>query len=413
MEIKVIRNRDDHEKALAEAQRLVVHDPARGSPEGDRLDLLALLIEDYEKRTFPVDVPDAVEAIEFRMEEQGLKQRDLIPFLGSKSRVSEVLSRKRPLTVQMIRALSEGLDIPVGLLVSPSTQSTQESLPVKVEELEWGKFPFSEMKKRGWFDNLLKGKAASSAEGLLRAFFSQGTNSRAVTALYRRTLKGERLSDKAFYATLAWTARVLLRASEIDRSLVGKFAPSKITVEVLRDLARLSWFENGPRLAVEFLEKCGIVVVIEPRLSGALVDGAAMLTDRGVPVIGLTLRIDRVDYFWFTLIHEVVHIWKHIQDQNEAYVDRVENMGSNVSSDKEANRVAKDAFIPRAIWARSPAFLSPTRENIQELADERHIHPAIVVGRLQYETGRYESFRDLLGQDSVRKCFPEVSFSKG
>ena len=408
MEIRVIRSKDEHQRALKEVERLVLRDPAAGTSDGDRLELLALLIEDYERKAFPIETPDPIEAIEFRMEEQGLKQRDLIPFLGSKSRVSEVLSRKRPLTVQMIRGLSEGLGIPIGLLVSKPTEASPPS--AEIQDIEWTKFPFKEMKKRGWFQGFAK-SADQSPEIVLRAFFSQLPSVRESVALYRRTLKSEKISDKAYYSTLAWTARVLIRARQVDKALVGRFSPSKLSLEVLRDLARLSWFENGPRLAIEFLEKCGIAVVVEPRLTNALVDGAALLSERGVPVIGLTLRIDRVEYFWFTLLHEVVHIWKHIQDRGEAFIDRVENMGVSVSTDKEANRIARDAFVPRALWTRSAAFLAPTRQNVQALADQCHIHPAIVVGRLQFETGRYESFRDLLGQDMVRRHFPEISFT--
>src|ERR1700733_4411010 len=157
MEIRVIRSKEEHQKALNEVERLVLKDPATQTAEGDRLELLALLIEDYEKKAFPIDTPDPIEAIEFRMEEQGLKQRDLVPFLGSKSRVSEVLGRKRPLTVQMIRPLSEGLGIAVGLLVS---KPTEPSSTVAEDQLEWGKFPFKEMKKRGWFDDVKIGKSS-------------------------------------------------------------------------------------------------------------------------------------------------------------------------------------------------------------------------------------------------------------
>jgi HTH-type transcriptional regulator/antitoxin HigA len=179
---------------------------------------------------------------------------------------------------------------------------------------------------------------------------------------------------------------------------------------VLRELARLSWFSEGPAMAVEYLEKYGIALVIEPRLPNTLLDGAAMLTDTSVPVIGLTLRHDRIDHFWFTLLHEVVHIAQHLNSKDDAFVDRVENMGTKGLAEKEANRIARDSFIPRGIWKRSRAFLAPSTEHIRELADELHIHPAIVAGRLQFETGRYEAFRELLGQGSVRRCFPSIAF---
>src|ERR1700730_19279973 len=126
MNYRVIKNDEDYESALADAERLVANDPAPGTNEGDHLELLTVLIEDYEKRQFQFDLPDPIQAIEFRMEEQGLRQKDLVPMLGSRSRVSEVLSGKRPLTVAMIRSLSVGLGIPAEVLVGDRELSPQK-----------------------------------------------------------------------------------------------------------------------------------------------------------------------------------------------------------------------------------------------------------------------------------------------
>lgn len=117
MELKILKNDVEHKAALQEAERLIDLDPLVGTPDGERLELLALLIEDYEKRVYQFEALDPIEVIEFRMAEQGLRQKDLIPMLGSQSRVSEVLAGKRPLTVQMIRALSSGLGIPADALI--------------------------------------------------------------------------------------------------------------------------------------------------------------------------------------------------------------------------------------------------------------------------------------------------------
>jgi HTH-type transcriptional regulator / antitoxin HigA len=92
-------------------------DARPGSAEFDELELLTLLIENYEEAHYPIDFPDPVEAIKFRMEQQGLSPKDMIPYLGSQSKVSEVLNHKRPLSLAMIRALSQGLDIPIEVLV--------------------------------------------------------------------------------------------------------------------------------------------------------------------------------------------------------------------------------------------------------------------------------------------------------
>jgi len=117
MEIRLVKTARQHRLYLAEISKLMEKDPSVQSAEGARLELLAKLVEDYEKVHFPIAKPDPVEAIKFRMEQQGLRQKDLADLLGGKNRASEVLSRKRPLTLQMIRALNRRLQIPTELLV--------------------------------------------------------------------------------------------------------------------------------------------------------------------------------------------------------------------------------------------------------------------------------------------------------
>jgi len=409
MELRIIKSDKDYHLILNEAERLVSVDPATGSTEAERLELLTLLVEDYERRQFAFDTPDPIDAIEFRMQEQGLRQKDLVPLIGSKSRVSEILSRTRPLTVPMIRALSTGLGIPLEALIANQEEDKQTYTNLSVPLIDWKAFPINDMKKRGWLDSF-KDKMNEGVEEMVKAFLSPVQTSVSNVAMYRRNFKGEELDHKSYYSTLAWTARVLIRAKNSTKPDM-KFDPTKITPDLLKDLARLSWLSAGPRLAVEFLAKYGIIVIIEERLPNTLLDGAAMMTDEGVPVIGLTLRYDRIDYFWFTLLHEVAHVWRHLNSKEDTFVDRIENMGTKNLAEKEANRIARDACIPRGVWKRSAAFLTPTKENIYDLANELHIHPAIVAGRLQFETNQYGIFRELLGQGSVRECFADTTKS--
>lgn len=114
---KIIKTKTDYKRALFEAERLVDLDPAPGTKDGDKLELLALLILHYEDKHFPMDTPDPIDAIRFRMEQEGLLQKDLIPYIGSKSKVSEVLSKKRPLSLAMIRKLNKALNIPAEVLL--------------------------------------------------------------------------------------------------------------------------------------------------------------------------------------------------------------------------------------------------------------------------------------------------------
>ena len=117
MEIKPIRNEADHEAALREIQCL--WGAKEGTPEGDRLDVLTTLVEAYEDKHFPMDAPDPIEAINFRLEQQGLDHRPLVGVVGSRSRVYEVMHRKRGLSLEMIRRLNERFGIPAEVLIRP------------------------------------------------------------------------------------------------------------------------------------------------------------------------------------------------------------------------------------------------------------------------------------------------------
>ncbi|UCH93919.1 MAG: transcriptional regulator [Candidatus Aminicenantes bacterium] len=113
----IIKTDEQYEEALALVEELMDLNPEPGTGDADKLELLILLISNYEKEHFPMKMPDPIEAIKFRMEQQQLSQKDLIPFIGSRSRVSEVLNRKRPLTLKMIRHLYKGLGIPAEVLI--------------------------------------------------------------------------------------------------------------------------------------------------------------------------------------------------------------------------------------------------------------------------------------------------------
>ncbi len=142
LEPKIIKTDDQYRAYLAEVDRLAADDPASGTPDGDRLELFAKLVEDYEKERFPFRRPDPIEAIRFRMEEQGLRQKDLAPLLGGRNRVSEVLAGKRPLTVVAIRALSNALNIPADLLVREP-----ETAPYRVRRRSGARQPVRAQRK--------------------------------------------------------------------------------------------------------------------------------------------------------------------------------------------------------------------------------------------------------------------------
>lgn len=392
LDTKIIHTEAEYHAYLGEIEQLLSRGEDLTQVQVNRLEVLTVLVEAFENKKYPLEPIDPIDAIHFRMEEKGLKQADLVQYFGTSSRVSEILKRKRPLTVQMIRALSVGLGISTDTLVGlPETRRND------VAEIDWSKFPIKEMMTRGWLDKVT-GKFPDNVESLVKSYIS-GAGLHIGAAAFRRTLSGEAKSPTTIYALYAWLARVIQRARNEDFNL-GPFRQEQLSAGFLRELAQLSWSDRGPQLAVEFLKRQGIKVIFEPHLKGTQLDGAAFKDIDGSPIVALTLRFDRIDNFWFTLMHEVVHVWKHISDDKEAFVDDL-NVSSEDRREAEANRIAGEAFIPRIVWRRSSAYLSPSKETIADLARELRIHPAIVAGRLHKDTGNYTQFQDMLGHHEV------------
>ena len=117
MEIKAIRTEQDYLAALREVSALIDHDPSLDTPEGERLDVLGTLVQAYEAKHYPIDPPDPIDAIKFRMEQSNMTVKDLVPYIGPLNRVYEVLNYNRSLSLNMIRRLSEGLQIPAEVLI--------------------------------------------------------------------------------------------------------------------------------------------------------------------------------------------------------------------------------------------------------------------------------------------------------
>jgi HTH-type transcriptional regulator/antitoxin HigA len=404
METKVIKNREEYEEALRAIERYMDLDPDPGTAAGDELELLTLVVQDYESRHFPIAAPDPIDAIKFRMDQAHLSQRDLVPYIGSKSKVSEVLSKRRPLTLSMIRALHEGLGIPAkALLMKGETDSGADS-----NTLDWSQFPLTIMIKRGWIP-ADRDDAAARPEALVEHFLAPVGDPRSLLALYRQStiVRAARPLDR--YALLAWTVRVLTRAIETTARFTQKTAT--VDADFMREVAKLSWFEQGPRLAKEFLEKHGIAVIIEPHLPKTYLDGASMLLPRdNRPVIGMSLRYDRIDNFWYCLMHELAHVSNHLKNNNEAFYDDLDVDKPGDPRELEADELAGESLIPREVWAASPAKAIPSPQAVERLAKELRIHPAIVAGRIRYERRNFRLLNQFVGHGKVRKLFPEITW---
>jgi len=397
IEVKVIKNEKDYREALNAIETLMANDPDPESAEGEQLELLSTLVADYESKTFPATLPDPVEAIKFRMEQADLKPADLVPFVGSKSRVSEVLSGKRKLTVEMMRALETGLGIPAKVLLG-QPQEDEDS-----QYRNWDGRVLKEMKSRGYF-----GKAAltiQDAAELVRQFFAPVCSPAQLLGMLRQSsYRSSPRTDRR--ALAAWSGAVLRKVQKIK--VPTKYKRGAVNLDFMREVAKLSVRDNGPLLAQEFLKKHGIILVIERHFSKTYLDGATILINRDNPVIGLTLRYDRLDNFWFTLIHELAHIALHYDRDVNLFYDEIEDVKGIAlnENEHEADRMAEEVLLPQGKWEVSPARLVPSFMAAKSLASEVGVHIAIVAGQIRHKGGAYVYLNKVVNEAKVRQYFP-------
>lgn len=393
---RLIKTEEDYNNALSRIEELF--DADINTPEGDELELLITLVELYEKEMFPIEAPDPISAIKFRMEQMDLNNNDLIPFIGNKSKVSEVLSGKRALSLNMIRKLHDGLGIPAEVLISKTCDKTPCS-----ELMAHGiNFPFTEMYNRGWFNefcNYNLNDAKEYKEEILTQF-SEVFDLEACAAYYNRQsdMIDSTIIDDIL---LAWRIRVMNVA---NKEQLPKWNKSILTDSFLSELSKLSFLSEGPKLAKEYLNKAGIHLVIERHLKGTHLDGSSTLMPDGSPLIALTLRYDRLDSFWFTLFHEIGHIKYHLTEKNTAFFDDM-NKEMSKELEREADLFAKSMLIPDNIWEEASLSSKSKPSEIIQFAKKNRISAAIPAGRIRYETGNYKLFSNLLGSGTVRRMF--------
>jgi HTH-type transcriptional regulator/antitoxin HigA len=292
--------------------------------------------------------------------------------------------------------LEEGLEIGAGgpFVDHPASQS-----------IDWSLFPVKEMYKRNWFEGFTGSLSAATAEAesLVQGFI-RGAIRRPLLSLQRQRVRAGSKANP--YAMLAWQCRVLWLAKSVPRP--KEFKPSVLDETWLHSLVQFSRFADGPLRAKKHLGDAGIVLVTEPHLSSTHLDGAAMLGDEG-PVVGLTLRHDRLDNFWFVLLHEIIHIKKHLKkgsvedifDDLEAEPDELE---------READLLACQALIPDELWNTALARYIRSEASVKSFAAQIKVNPAIVAGRIRNEAGNYVILSDLVGLGEVRKLFPNLRF---
>ena len=395
--IKLIKSTQEHEQALARVMSLMDVDPAPNTAECDELDLLVFLIEKYEEEAFPIDSPDPIEAIKFRMEQLGLIKKDLVPYFGSASKVTEVLNGTRSLSLNMIRKLSTGLGISADVLIKEPCHKSTIS-----KDINWDAFPISEMRARGYFEGF-KGSISELKEysiEQLNVFLTSVPNGLSLKPALLRTTAHLRSNDKETdnYALWAWQVRVLQKA-QLEQ-LPVRYVKGTVDASWMKKLAQLSWSDQGPKLAREFLNRHGIHLIIEGHLPKTYLDGAVCVSASGNPVVALTLRHDKLDNFWFSLMHELAHIALHLDCTETWYMDNLDAEGGD-EVEQEADALAQQSLIP--LGSLNPLEILDS-DLVRTLASGLGVSPCIVAGRVRYELDDHTKFGKAF-RDKVRSYF--------
>lgn len=268
------------------------------------------------------------------------------------------------------------------------------------DEIVWSQLPYKEMIKRKWFD---VPRNANPLEKV-KEYFLHAAGPQFATAYHRKKMRSGNLPNE--YALLAWQARVLERSR--DLVVHGEIAEFELDDRWLPKLVTLTMRKDGPRRARLFLAKKGIGLIIERHLPGTYLDGAAMLDDEGRPVIGLTLRYDRLDNFWFVLLHELGHVFLHLFDGLRFDFFDEESASDTDSIEAEADQFALNALIPEELWERCLSRFALSEESVRIDAENIGIDPSIIAGRIRKERGDYTILNSLIGQDQVSPQFKEV-----
>jgi HTH-type transcriptional regulator / antitoxin HigA len=269
------------------------------------------------------------------------------------------------------------------------------------DDIVWGQLPYKEMIKRKWFD---VPRGANPIEKV-KEYFLQAAGPQFATVLHRKKMRSGNVPNE--YALLAWQARVLERArAKSEAGVIGAFEPDD---RWLPELVRLTQRKDGPVRARDLLAEKGIVLVVARHLPGSYLDGAAMLAEGETPVVGLTLRYDRLDNFWFVLMHELAHIFLHLFDGLRFDFFDEESASDADAIEAEADKFALNRLIPEDLWDLCLSRFALSEEAVRIDAETTGIDPSIIAGRIRKERGNYTILNNLVGQDQVRSQLEEAS----
>lgn len=395
LDIRPIKDTEGHGVAMQHIDALMSLGDLSDDQVSD-LEVLAILVERYENEHFPVKMPTPVEAIEFRIDQLDLTRSQLAELIDfPKSRVSEVLNGTRSPSLDMMRALHEKLNIPADVLLGKA----KAKLPQPCPDVAWKLFPIPEMFKLGWIGNVKPkvDEIETCIQNLMVAAKVQTPQFAGVR------FRGAESKEPNPYSVNAWLMKAMGDAIACESE--HDFDANNVGHCFRREVAKLSLYSDGPKRAFQKLNKAGITAVYVPCLKKTYIDGACFNLPSGKPAIALSLRHNRLDNFWFTLLHECVHVDLHLSDE-KIIIDETEGhtgaFGNDPEMEDEANTHAKKALIPDDILEElSRVAGNISKPKVQAYAKRADVHEAVIAGQVRLMTKRWTHFSNMLGQGKV------------
>jgi len=341
---------------------------------------------------------------------RGLSQRALADRLNVKEQQVQRYEQERYQSAGLDRLarVAEALHVEVDLQMTLASAFAAAATNEDTEAFNPTKYPSREMKKRGWLDELAQERAFSS--GLVgrqaHEYVSFYTGSYGA-ALHRKHVRtGGRFSE---YALAAWQARIIQKAKrEASRKGLPPYQP--LDALFVKKLVELSRDDRGPLKAIGMLRERGVIVVVEPHLAETHLDGAALVLDGDHPIIGMTIRYDRLDNFWFTLLHEIGHIVRHRERLKDGFFDD-STAAPEDASEAEADEFANNALIPTEVWKTSFVRFTKSADQVLQFARRLNVGDSVVAGRIRRERG-YHLFKSLVGDGCVREMMSEAGLMR-
>lgn len=336
---------------------------------------------------------------------KGITQQGLAERLGLKPQQIQRYEVNRYASASLAR-LSEVSDaLGLDLSIIPNVQKDGSNASSASFDMEFDKSIIKEAVKRQWISHS-SDERIQDVSRIFYTWFSGLERLSSGSALHKRSFR--RTSTLHAQSLCAWEARILEKGHKSRPQAIFSLS---CQADLLGELREVSCSKSKLNTLPDLLGSYGISIAFERHLPKTYVDGAAFWMEEGYPLVGMSLRYDRLDNFWFVLMHELAHIFLHMHgNDNGHFVDEELEFDSPLEgSDKnqqeiEANEFALAALIPSEIWENSLIRFAQTEDEVVAFANRCKVSPSVVAGRLRRERG-YQVFTNLIGQGEVRNVF--------